>query len=195
MENKDKEYPNTRLDWENYADFCNDEAEEKAILEFKKTPEAQCLKNADAIKAVRAGKAPYKISDFASNELKRVLSTKTWTECLKYDVDDDLSDAAFDTTDPEAVMSSYIDDIWTDEFGVWRQIVVALAAFLREAAAFAKKAGSIDSARKFILAWGKMHTLDLELFACMSQGEAARFVASIAEAEEILWADLELATL
>ena len=69
------------------------------------------------------------------------------------------------------------------------------SAFLREAAALAKKSGYIDSARKFILAWGKLNRLNMDVFVCMSQGEASAVVDSIAEAEDILWADLELAEL
>jgi len=198
-----QEHHNTRGSWERYADVVNDESEKEAVSKFKKTPEAHCLDNADAIfdviadaiKDVRASKAPYKISNFVSNELKRALSTKTWTECVKYEIDERLSDDKFATKVRGDVLMSYIDDVWTDTYGIWRQVVVALAAFLREAAAFAKKSGSIDSARKFILAWGKLNRLNMDVFVCMSQGEASAVVDSIAEAEDILWADLELAEL
>ena len=35
----------------------------------------------------------------------------------------------------------------------------------------------------------------MDVFVCMAQGEASAVVDSIAEAEDILWADLELAEL
>ena len=76
-----------------------------------------------------------------------------------------------------------------------RQIVVALAAFLREAAAFAKRVGSVDAARRYILAWRKVNRLDEAVFVYMSQREADGVVNAVAEATDILWADMELSGL
>ena len=193
----------TRGDWELYANFLSMESEKEAIKDFRNTPEAHCLDNsdmifeslADAIKAVRDSRPPNRISAFAAKELKQILSTKTWTECLKYDASSSLSDDDFLTADENKAVMPYWDDIWTDEYGTWRQIVVALAAFLREAAAFAKRVGSIDSARRFILAWRKIKRFEDDIFQYMSLEDARSVVDTIAEAEDILWADMELAKL
>jgi hypothetical protein len=193
----------TRETWEAVALVRNAESENTARSNFKTTPEARCLDNsdaifefvADAIRAVRDGKAPDQVSAFAASELKRILATKTWTECAKYEVDYGLSDDAFDTAEESAVLRPHIDDVWTDEYGLWRQIVVALAAFLREAAAFAKRVGSVDAARRYILAWRKVNRLDEAVFEYMSQREADGVVNAIAEATDILWADMELSGL
>ena len=193
----------TREDWALYAQALSAGSEKDAIAKFSETPEAHCLDNSDvvfevlanAIKAVRGGTPPDRISALASRELKRILSTKTWTECLKYDASSALSDDDFRTADEETAVSPYWDDVWTSEYGTWRQIVVSLAAFLREAAAFAKRVGSIDSARRFILAWRKVGRLEDGIFEYMSQEDARSVVDAMAEAEDILWADMELAKL
>ena len=193
----------TRGDRESYAQFLSMESEKEAIKDFRKTPEAHCLDNsdmifeslADAIKAVRDNRPPNRISAFAAKELKQILSTKTWTECVKYDASSSLSDDDFLAADENKAVVPYWDDIWTDEYGTWRQIVVSLAAFLREAAAFAKRVGSIDSARRFILAWRKITRLEDDIFQYMSLEDARSVVDAIAEAEDILWADMELAKL
>lgn len=189
--------------WEAVAMMRNGQSEKIACENFKTTPEAQCLANsdmifgciADAIRAVRDGNAPKQISPFAASELKRILATKTWTECAKYEVDGDLPAEAYDTAAESAVLRPYIDDVWTDEYGLWRQIVVALAAFLREAAAFAKRVGSVDAARRYILAWLKVNRLDEVIFEYMAQNEADRVVKAIVEATDILLADMELSGL
>ena len=193
----------TRSDWSFHAHGLSVISEEDAIAKFKKTPEAHCLDNSDvifevlvnAIKAVRDGSAPDRISFFASKELKRILSTKTWTECVKYDVNDGLTDEEYKTADEKTAVMPYLDDIWTDQYGVWRQIVVSLAAFLREAAALAKRVGSIDASRKFILAWRKVNRLENGIFEYMSRVEANGVVNAINDAADILWADMELAKL
>jgi len=194
---KNREY------WTLCAKVLSMESEKEAIKNFRETPEAQCLDNsdmifealADAIKSVRDSRPPNRISAFAAKELKQILSTKTWTECLKFDANSSLSDDEFLSADEKKAVLPYWDDIWTDEYGTWRQIVVSLAAFLREAAAFAKRVGSIDSARKFILAWLKVNRFEKDIFGCMSQEDACSVVDAIAEAEDILLADMELAKL
>ena len=88
----------TRGDWELYANFLSMESEKEAIKDFRNTPEAHCLDDsdmifeslADAIKAVRDNRPPNRISAVAARELKRILSTKTWTECVKYDASSSL---------------------------------------------------------------------------------------------------------
>ena len=193
----------TRETWDAFALLRNGDAENIARSNFKTTPEARCLDNSDAIfefvvnaiRAVRDCKAPDQISSFAACELKRILATKTWTECAKSEVAYDLPDEAFDTDDERAVLRPFIDDVWTDEYGLWRQIVVALAAFLHEAAALAKRVGSMDAARRYILAWRKVNRLDETVFEYMSQNEANGVVNAIIEATDILWADMELSHL
>ena len=52
-----------------------------------------------------------------------------------------------------------------------------------------------DSARRFILAWRKIKRFEEDIFQYMSLEDARSVVDAIAEAEDILWADMELAKL
>ena len=193
----------THEEWEDFASWLGSEYETEAAEKFKETPESHYLDNVDAIfdaltiaiKTVRDGRAPLRLSDFASKELKKILAVKTWTECVKFCVNDDLTDEEYKTASSKTILDPYIDDAWTDQYGLWRQVVVALAAFLREAAALAKRVGSVDAARRFILAWRTADRFENSLFEHMSQGEANDLVDALNDAANILWADMELAKL
>ena len=192
-----------REDWGYVAEWASGTVEMETAKEFKNSPEAQRLANSDAIldyiaeaiKSLRDEKVPPQMPYFVASELTSLLCTKMWTECEKYTIKSGLADDAFDTNDGSKILDTCYGDVWTDEYGLWRQIVVALAAFLREAAAFAKKSGSIDAARKFILGWRHVNRLDERIFVYMTKNEANSALASVSEAMDILWADAELAKL
>lgn len=192
-----------REDWEYIAEWASETAKSEAADEFRNSPEARRLANSDAIfnyiaesiKSIRDDKPPAPMPSFIASELTALLSTKMWTECEQYMIKNGLPDDAFDTSDGSKILDTYYGDVWTDEYALWRQIVVALAAFLREAAAFAKKSGSMDAARKLILTWRYVNRLDDSIYVYMSKQESNAVMITIREAIDILWADAELAKL
>lgn len=176
------------------------EAEDKAIEAFRKSEAALCVANADAIfnalaeaiKAVRGGSAPNPLSVFISREIERLLATKTWVECVKYSLRDNLSEEDMASKDLNRIATSSWAEVWTDEYGLWCQVVMTLATFLRDAAALARRVGSLDAARRYMIAWRYVNRVDATDFDYLGARDAATVVKCVAEANDFLWADLAL---
>lgn len=189
--------------WESRVEYLNEQSEEKAIADFNKTDAAKCLDNADMIFEVlndatidvRNGRVPAPFGDFFRSELVNVLSTETWTWAVEYELKYELPEEAFETEDQEAVADEAWVEVWTDAYGTAVQVFVALAAFLKEAAAFAKGAGCVDAARPYITAWEYVHKIEDGMFKVLSQGDAQYVVECIFQANQVLRADFELAKL
>lgn len=179
-------------------------AESEAIAQFRDSDEAKCVKNADAIFTalaeavvrVRKGKTPKPLSNFIAREIATLLSSKTWVEYEGWYFENP-DKVNYDTDDINKVAKRCWLDVTTDEYGIWEQVVQTLATFLREAAAFAKRIGSLDAARRYMIA--KRYVGRLEdgppTFDYLSRNDAEIVVRHIVEADDFLWADFELARL
>ena len=204
MDNNDMtNWHRTRGDWQAYVAAMNERLENDAIKQFESSDEAKRMANADAVIAMiadavcalRGGRAPDQFPRFLAGELSGVLSTKTWADALRYEVREELPDSAFDTENLDAVASPEWTEVWTDAFHFFHQIAEAFAAFLREAALFAKKKGCVDAARNYLLAWRGVNRIENNVYFHLSQKDAEETLGYTLKANDILWADLALESL
>lgn len=198
----------TREDWKAFVKWANDKAESDAIEEFKSSPAASRLRSVDSIfgyiamwiKSIRAGNAPEPMRYDIADEIALILSTPMWTECeCCYFKDaftnNPLPDEVLASGDPKAVLNFGTAQLWTEPYGLFCQMAVALADYLREAAAFAKSLGFADVALKFLVAWRRVHPLCGECYWCLDWGVAEDLLAKIRDASDLLWAEMEFARL
>ena len=159
---------------------------------------ANCvLKN---LKSVRAGSAPDALGSYTLDSLARILSTRTWLQFDGWSVDDlhDMDNPEAIDMDPEDVLVEAPVSAWTDEYGEWDKLVIALQKYVYEAATFAKSLNS-TSARLYMRAWLTLddedETFGIYPYVAYVPEDALKVVRLLRVAEERLRVDAALAAL
>ena len=157
----------------------------------------QILQN---LKAVREGSAPDALGSYTLDSLARILSTRTWLKFDGWGVDDFryMNDPEVVDMEPEDVVAEEQVLAWTDEYGEWDKLTIALQEYVYEAAVFAKSLNS-TAARLYMRAW---MTLDYEddlfgriPYVAYDPEDALKVVRLLRVAEERLRVDAALAAL
>lgn len=181
----------------------NGDEERKALDEFAKSEEALCVQNADIIlkglekgcAAIRAGKPPDQLSSLVAREIETLLVTKTWTECMQYEIRNDLTPGDLASLDLDRLATHTWKDLVTEEYCTWLDIVHAFASFLRDAAAFALRVGADAAARQYIIAWRRVSAVDGVGYTYLPRADARDAMTRVREANDLLWAHVELESL
>ena len=190
-------------DIENY----NDAREKEALAKFNKGPvpkmkwvmnrALECL--LDCIAAVKSGKAPDgQLGPYMSDELARVLSTRTFLSYEGLSLDENAAIEADSDTSFEDVSDDCTITSWTPEFGLWRKVVTALGEYLYAAAVLAKSVNAASTAaRLYLRAWRIVKRIECrgEGYSCATQDEALAIVRLEHVASDRLWVDAQFAAL
>ena len=152
------------------------------------------------LKSVREGSAPDALGAFTLDSLARILSTRTWLEFDGWSADDliDMDNPETVIMDPEDVLVHAPVVAWTDEYGEWDKLTIALQKYVYEAAVFAKSLNS-TAARLYMRAWLTLNNEDdpfgILPYIAYDPEDALKVVRLLRVAEERLHVDAALAAL
>ena len=194
------------LDVESDIENYNDELQKAAQAKFDKGPIPKMKWVMDQtlerllgrIAVVKSGKAPGEFGSYMSDELARILSTKTFLEYEGLSLDEDAAAEADPGTSFENVSNDCTITAWTPEFGQWRKILTALGEYLYSAAVLAKSVNaSSTAARLFLRAWRIVKRIDGRGYgyAHAFKEEALAIVRLERVAADRLWVDAQFAAL
>ena len=194
------------LDIERDIEEHNNELEKAAQAKFNKgsVPKMkwvmeqtlECLLVRIAL--VKSGKAPDEFGSYMSDELARILATKTFLEYEGLSFDENAAKEADSSTSFEDVSNDCTITAWTPEFGLWRKIVTALGEYLYAAAILAKSVNaSSTAARLFLRAWRIVKRIDGRGYgyAYAFKDEALSIVRLGRVAADRLWVDAQFTAL
>ena len=191
-------------DIENDIESYNNELEKAAQAKFSKGPipkmkwvMGQVLDRLlSRIAAVKSGMAPGEFGSYMSDELARILSTKTFLEYEGLSLDEDAAIEAESNTHFEDVSNDCTIALWTPEYGRWCKILTALGEYLYSAAVFAKSMNpSSTAARLYLRAWRIVQRIDNRGYAYAFKDEALAIVRIERVAADRLWVDAQFAAL
>ena len=175
------------------VDAYNEQQLDEAKADFKKGPVPKMKWVLDRIldsllrriATVRDGDAPDAFGEYMSDELARVLGTKTFIEYGGLAIaKDEAASAPSGTHYTDVTYDCTIAEM-TDEFNEWLKILAALGTYLREAAILAKAVNpSSTAARLYLRAW-----------RLLTKDEALAVVRLERVAEDRLWVDVQFAAL
>ena len=185
----------------------NKEREKEALEKFKKGPIPKMKWTMDhllesllrCISAVKFGLAPDGLLGFyVSDELARVLSTRTFLSYEGLSLDENAAIEADPSTCFEDVSNECTIASWTPEFGQWRKVLTALCEYLYTAAVFAKSVNATSTAaRLYLRAWHIAKQIEGRAggYSCATQDEALSIVRLERVAADRLWVDAQFAAL
>ena len=185
----------------------NKEREKEALAKFNKGPVPKMKWTMDhilesllsCIAAVKFGVAPTGLLGlYVSDELARVLSTRTFLSYEGLSLDENAAIEADSSTCFEDVSSECTIASWTSEFGQWRKIVTALCEYLYTAAVLAKSVNATSTAaRLYLRAWRIVKRIECRNggYSCATQDEALSIVRLEHVASDRLWVDAQFAAL
>ena len=184
------------------VDAYNEQQLDKAKANFKKGPIPKMKWVLDRIldsllrriATVRGGDAPDAFGEYMSDELARVLGTKTFIEYGGLAIaKDEAASAPSGTHYTDVTYDCTIAEM-TDEFNEWLKILAALGTYLREAAILAKAVNpSSTAARLYLRAWRLLTKIKHRGYA--TKDEALAVVRLERVAEDRLWVDVQFAAL
>ena len=152
-------------------------------------------------RCMRQGVLPEMPLKDAADVLVQVLSTPAYLVFRGCGVDDFVSENELDDAGkyvgiPEDLLVKCTVEAWTDEFGLWENLVKALGEYLYMAATVAKAANS-TAARLYLRAWQILQERSAREkgFYELRPEEAQRLVNLETVAYDRLWVDMQLAAL
>lgn len=185
----------------------NDEREKETLAEFRKGPIPDMkwfmehLLNSllDNLAELKSGKVSDKwLGPFESDELTRLLSTRTFVSYEGLSLDENAAIEADSDTSFEDVSDDCTITSWTPEFGLWRKVVTALGEYLYAAAILAKSVNAASTAaRLYLRAWRIVKRIERrnEGYSCATQDEALAIMRLEHVASDRLFIDAQFAAL